>query len=438
MVWLPLAELCSSWSPWPRTENPHMAGADPTTNRLRAYDAVLSAAAMLIDNGQSTEMTTTAVRRLDRGLGIDAAVDPAWSALTLTAAGSRGVLRLMPVNPTSINMRRVAALMTVIDRAEDGPLTVSEVEAAVREASALPVYGNAVFAAACVTGSCALSLIFGATNPLAVLLIAISSALGGMLRRWFAVRRIGPLAQAGGAAAVAGAIGGLAGHLGLGAATAALVVLCPAMVLVPGPHILNGALDVLGLRITLGLARLGFAVLLLMSIAGGLLVGLAATGQTLAVSAPAGSAPWYLDLIAAGVAAASYAVYWTVPWRMIVWPVGVGMAAHALHWWAASHGVGLAAAAFVACLLVGIVLSPVATRLRIPFAVIGFASVVALVPGVFAFRALSGFIQFSTTPSTELLTAIVSDTNQVVLTVAAMTLGLCVPKAVYLGARSAK
>nr|WP_255456878.1 MULTISPECIES: threonine/serine exporter family protein [unclassified Mycolicibacterium] len=391
----------------------------------------MSAAAMLIDNGQSTEMTATAVQRLDRGLGIDAVVEPTWSTLTLTAAGSRDILRMVRVNPTAVNMRRVGTLMAVIDRAEDGPLAVDEVEAAVRQAAELPVYGNAIFAAACVTGACALSVIFGATNPLVVLLVAVGAALGGVLRRWLGARGIGPLVQAFGAALVAGAVGGVAGHLGLGAA-AGLVALCPAMVLVPGPHILNGTLDVLNLRIPLGLARLGFSGLLLAAIAGGLLLGLAAAGQTVAINAPTGSAPWYLDLIAAGVAAASYAAYWTVPWRMVVWPIGVGMAAHALHWWAANHGMGLAGSAFVACLLVGIVLSPVATRLRIPFAAIGFASVVALVPGVFAFRALSGFVQFSRAPSTELLTTILSDANQVVLTVAAMTLGLCIPKFVYL------
>ena len=40
-----------------------------------------------------------------------------------------------------------------------------------------------------------------------------------------------------------------------------MVAICPAMVLVPGPHILNGALDLLDLRVTLGLARLVYGLL---------------------------------------------------------------------------------------------------------------------------------------------------------------------------------
>ncbi|MUL74961.1 threonine/serine exporter family protein [Mycolicibacterium sp. CBMA 226] len=408
-----------------------MTESDPATDRLERYDVVLTSAALLFENGQSTEMVSTAVQRLNRGLGVDARIDATWSALFLTASDSRDVVRVVPVKPVAVNMCRVASLMTVVDRGQDGPLTVSEVNAAIQTASGLRVSATVVFAAACATGACALSVIFGVSSALAILLIACSAAAGGLARRWLGARGVGPLVQAFVAAALAGAVGGVAAHLGMGA-VAGLVVLCPAMVLVPGPHILNGTLDLLNLRMTLGAARLGFSALLLTAIAGGLLLGLAAFGQTIAVTAPSDSANWYLDLAAAGVAAASYAVYWSVPWRMAVWPVLVGMAAHVLHWWVVNSGGSVAAAAFVSCLLVGAILSPAATRLRIPFAAIGFASVVALVPGVFAFRALSGFVHFTSAPSVPLLVATAADFNIVVLTVAAMALGLCGPKYLYL------
>jgi uncharacterized membrane protein YjjB (DUF3815 family) len=85
------------------------------------------------------------------------------------------------------------------------------------------------------------------------------------------------------AATVAGLIGAAAMHLDLGAA-AGLVAVCPGMVLVPGPHILNGALDLLALRITLGIARFGYATLILLAIAAGLILGLRLGGQTLSVT----------------------------------------------------------------------------------------------------------------------------------------------------------
>jgi len=45
-----------------------------------------------------------------------------------------------------------------------------------------------------------------------------------------------------------------------------LVAVCPCMVLVPGPHFLNGALDLINGRIHLGAARLIYAVLIVVAI----------------------------------------------------------------------------------------------------------------------------------------------------------------------------
>src|SRR5258708_2113695 len=60
------------------------------------------------------------------------------------------------------------------------------------------------------------------------------------------------------AALVAGVIGGLAVRCQL-SSSLRLVAVCPCMVLVPGPHVLNGALDLINGRIHLGAARLTYA-----------------------------------------------------------------------------------------------------------------------------------------------------------------------------------
>ena len=113
----------------------------------------------------------------------------------------------------------------------------------------------------------------GATQPLVILLAALAAAGGGLLRRWSGRQGASPLVQALIAAVLAGVVGAAATHLDLGA-SAAVIAICPAMVLVPGPHILNGALDLLDLRVTLGIARLAYGLLVLTAIAGGLIVGL--------------------------------------------------------------------------------------------------------------------------------------------------------------------
>lgn len=392
-----------------------------------ALDTVMKAAVLLQESGQSTSMTLIAVDRLNAGLGIRSTLIPSWASLLLTSPHADVPVRVASVSPVGVQMRRVASAMRTIDRAEDGPLDRAVIDREIDTAAALTTSNDVVFTFACATGAGALAVVFGATQPLAVLLVAMSAAIGGLIRRALGRFGIGTLVQAFVAATVAGLIGAAAVHLNLGAATG-LIAVCPGMVLVPGPHILNGALDLLALRITLGIARLGYATLILAAIATGLVFGLYIGGQTLSVSGVGANVPFYTDVLAAGVAAGSYPVYFSMPYRMIGWPVAAGMLAHAAHWWALrGWNTDLPTAALVACLLVGIVLIPVAHFLRVPFAAIGFAAVVALVPGVYVFRTLSGIIQLQNKTSPDLLAATVSDAAMATLVVAGMAIGLVVP-----------
>ena len=174
---------------------------------------------------------------------------------------------------------------------------------------------------------------------------------------------------------------------------------------------------------------------MLAAISGGLLIGLALGGSTLPVSEPFREVPLWTDTLAAGIAAGSYGVYFSMPLRTLGWPVVVGMAAHALRWWAmSSFGAGAPVGAGIACVLVGAVMVPVATRLRLPFASAGFASVVSLMPGIFIFRMSSALMQVQAGGSTAtagLVADLLSDATTATLIVAAMTFGLVVPKNLY-------
>ena len=388
-------------------------------------DTVLSAAVLLHDNGQSTDMTLIAVNRLNRGLGISCTVIPSWASMVVLGAAPQA--RVSPTKPVGVNMRRVAAAMRVIDHAEDGPLDRRRLRHALTDAAGQGSSSAVAFTVACATGAAALSVVFGANDVRTIALIAVSAAIGGAFRR--ALGRLGTDApvQVFTAAIVAGLGGAIAAHLGHGE-TVGLAAVCPAMVLVPGPDILNGALDLLASRIVLGLARLGFATLVLAAIAAGLVVGLRFGGQTLPLSSVDVRVGFFADVLAAGVAAASYPVYFSMPYRMIGWPVAAGMVAHAVHWWAITvwHA-SLASAALVSCLVVGTALAPIAYRLRMPFTAIGFAAVVALVPGMYVFRTLAGLVQLAGGASQPLLNTTVSNGAIATLVVAGMAVGLAVP-----------
>ncbi len=394
----------------------------------RALGVILRAATLLHANGQSTGMTLLAAQRLSRGLGQPAVVLPGWGAVTVYDPGRGGAQAITAAaQPTGVNMRRVAALMRVIDEAEHRGVRPEELEPALAAAERLPISGTPAFALACAAGAGALAVIFGAGDPLVVAVVATVAGIGGVLRRVVARLGAGVLGQAFGAALLAGIAGAVAAHLGHAAAIG-LIAVCPAMVLVPGPQILVGAMDLLALRIPLALARLAFSALVLATIAAGLVLGLALGGQTLPLSSPATDVPLWADVLAAGVAAACYPVFFSMPYRLLGWPIVVGMAAHAVHWAAITCGhAGLPVAALASCLLVGAVLTPIAYRFHIPFAAIGFASVVALVPGMYVFRMVAGLIALSTAPDQQLLLDVAVDGVTAGAIVACMAIGLALP-----------
>ncbi|MGY3423447.1 uncharacterized membrane protein YjjP (DUF1212 family) [Bradyrhizobium sp. F1.13.4] len=350
------------------------------------------AATLLFTHGQTTERTVGAAERLARVLGVAVKVLPYWGDLIVKVDGAP-VSHIVPAKPLGVDMGRALAVTRVIDQICHGKLPVAAAQSALESTGRLPTASTPRFTLFEAIGAALLGVIFGTLDTTGLLLIASSAAIGALVRRWLSGFSHNPLIQPLCAALIAGVVAAAVGRFQLSNA-ATMVGFCPCMVLVPGPHILNGAINLARTRIALGLARLAYAGIIVLLICAGGLFRFTAAGGDLAIAGPSPPVPLVIDVIAAGCAVASFGTFFSMPWRLLAFPIAVGMLAHAARWALIFLAGGSApSGALVACILVSILKTPLVDRLHPPFAAVAFSSVVSLMPGFFLFNTATGLVE---------------------------------------------
>ena len=408
-------------------------GFGPLTYEAELKTTAL-AATLLFAHGQTTERTVAAAERLGRALGVTVKVLPYWGELIVELDGAP-LSQIVPAKPLGVDMGRVLAVTTVIDQICDGTLSAEAAQSALESAGRLPPASTPRFTLFAAIGAASLGVIFGTLDTTSLLLIAASAAIGALIKRWLSRFSNNPLIQPLCASFIAGIVAAAASRFQLSDAIA-LVGFCPCMVLVPGPHILNGAIDLARTRIALGIARLAYAgVIVLLICAGGLFGFTAIGGANLAIAGPSSPVPLVIDVVAAGCAVASFGTFFSTPWRLLAFPIAAGMLAHAARWALISvAGTNVATGALVACILVSVIVTPIVDRLHLPFAALAFSAVVSLMPGFFLFNAATGIVELvSIGPNAPaaLLTGIAANGATAFLIILAMTFGLILPRMLF-------
>lgn len=406
------------------------AGPEPVSAEGQTAAALLTRGTMLLlANGQTTEGARLAVERLSVALGRPARLRVRWEQATLYAVAD-GAAALIDVEPVGVDISRVTAAEAVVDAVCAGALPPPAALMRLDAIGRAPPVLLTRFASMAAAGAAALSVIFGADDMLTLVLVAAVTGLGACLRRAAAGLSGNPLLQPLVASLFAGLAAGVAAHADLPVGYRLLAV-CPCMVLVPGPHFLNGMIDLVHARIPLGAARLCFAGLIVVVVCIGLLSGLALVGTSFPEAGAVHPVPLTVDVLAAGVAVAAYGSFFNMPWRMVAIPVATGMAAHALRWQLLRLGAGVPTGAFGATLVAGATVALVSRRHRLPFGAAAFACVVSLIPGVYMFQAASGLVkvaQLGPRAGPGLLLAVASDMSTAGLTLLVMAAGLILPK----------
>jgi uncharacterized membrane protein YjjP (DUF1212 family) len=406
----------------------------PTETRRLQTELLLQAGRLLLEYNESTGA-------IQRTLTVTAAALTAEPCQVAVSYGSvavslaREAPALAPVRELRYNnavQARVHAILESVRRGELEPATAAG-ELGHVEADT-PRYPR--WAAVVILGLAAASLaaLLGADAG-AVVVAGVATGLGLLARQELGRRGFSLLLLPLTAALLGAVLGGAAIRFGW-TQSPELVLVVPALMVVPGPHLINGILDLIDNHVPMALARFGLAMGVLLASAAGIIVGVELT-QLESVSADQAVGADRLNLVSdvalAGIVTCGFAVYYNTALRQLWMPILGGMTGHGLRFLVLESGGPLLAATFLGGLAVGVASCWMARSRKLPFAVIGFAGAVTMIPGLQIYRALAGALRVARqggAADSGLVAAACGNAWQGCLVVSGLSLGL------ILGARA--
>lgn len=405
------------------------------THRIET-EMLAAAGRLLLEYNESTGMIERTLTATARTLSSDTLNLTVTYGGAFVALGDDGPV-FAPVHELRYNATLQANVHSILRQVRDGQLSAAAArDELARVESDTPRHSSWLAIAALGAAASALAALLGADLG-AVLVVGIAAAFGLFARQELGRRHVLLLALPFTAAFLGAVLGGIAIRLGW-TETPGLILIVPSLMIVPGPHLINGLLDLIDNYLPMSIARLGLATGILMASALGIVMGIELT-----LSAPPlirqSLATGHLNLISdvslAAVVTCGFAMFYNANWSQIGMAVVGGMIGHGLRYLALNAGCRLDVATFFGCLAVGVLASLNVRAHKVPFAVIAFAGAVTMMPGLQMYRTLGGLLQLAR-PSSEIdqatIAATLGNAAQASLAIAAIALGLIVADRVSL------
>lgn len=363
---------------------------------IRQSGAVLRLGRLSLSAGTGSYRVKATMERAARALGM--ARHEAHVTLTeITATSHRGPIfrtEVTEVRSIGVNSDRLMEIERYVSALPE-ETTVEELERGVDRIASKPLlYGrvaNALFAAV----ACAAFAFLNNGGPVECAGVFLAAGSGQLLRRTLLHKGFNQFAVTMLAACLASFM-----YLGLMMALDSTVAawggheagyVSAVLFLVPGFPLVTGALDLAKLDYSAGVARLTYAVMILMSAA------LAVWGvSTLAGVTPDVVQPLdiptglllALRLVASFLGVLGFALMFNSPWTMALSAATIGMVANVLRISVVEQGLAPQAAAAIAACLVGLITAVVAPAIDVPRVTVYVPAVVIMVPGATAYRAV--------------------------------------------------
>jgi len=332
---------------------------------------LLAAGRKLFTNGAETEAVIAYVERLGQQFGLtETRCAVTYEHLIVTLLHGREFrTRMGPQLPgAAVNM----AVVTRMERGEEGgdpppwphPLVVLLVG---------------------LTAAC-LSQLFGGDLP--AFAVSWVAAAAGMVVRQHPTNAFVTTFLA---ALVSGLLGGLGSRF---SQTPELCLLAPAMVIVPGVPLVNAVLDLSHNHVTLALSRLSWSLVALVCISLGLGAAAWATRAELAVAMSTTTPPLPVVALLAAACGLGYAALFGIPRELVPACAACSCLGFTLRALLVPY-LNLALATGLAAFSVSLLALLLARKWQAPPALFAYPGVVAMIPGAFVFRAVTGALEWA-------------------------------------------